>query len=203
MSDLATYLPSGSTVEQLKNSKVKVATKSNDALSMTDFLKLMVTQFQNQSIDNTMDTSDMLNQMVQMSVVQAITNITDATVMMYAGSLVNKEVTIGQYVDGKLEEIVGTVTGTGVSGGQQVVFVDGKSYYLSEIMAVGRLPKVEEADKNTGSTENPKEPDPVAPADPADETEENPADKPVDPVDEAQENQTGENPETPLVPPVE
>lgn len=203
MSDLATYLPSGSTVEQLKNSKVKVATKSNDALSMTDFLKLMVTQFQNQSIDNTMDTSDMLNQMVQMSVVQAITNITDATVMMYAGSLVNKEVTIGQYVDGKLEEIVGTVTGTGVSGGQQVVFVDGKSYYLSEIMAVGRLPEVQSADKNTGSTENPKEPDPVDPADPADETEENPADKPVDPVDEAQENQTEENPETPLVPPVE
>lgn len=117
--------------------------KSGSDLDMTDFLQLMVAQFQNQSMDNTASTTDMLNQLVQMSTVQAITNITDATVMMYAGSLVGKEVTVGEFNHGKLEEIVGTVTGTGVAGGQQVIFVDGKSYYLSDIMAVGRLPEIE------------------------------------------------------------
>ena len=96
----------------------------------------------------------MLNQLVQMSMIQAITNITDATVMMYAGSLVGKEVTIGQYNNGVLEEIVGVVTGTGVAGGQQVIFVDGKSYYLSDIMAVGRLPDVEEPDETPGGGED-------------------------------------------------
>lgn len=119
---------------------------SNSSLDMTDFLQLMVAQFQNQSIDDTASTTDMLNQLVQITVVQAITNITDATVMSYAGSLVGKEVTVGQYDDkGKLQEIVGTVTGTGSYGGQQVVYVDGKGYFLSEIMAVGRLPKPDPA----------------------------------------------------------
>ena len=35
-------------------------------LDMTSFLKLMVAELTNQSIDQTADTSDMLNQMVQM-----------------------------------------------------------------------------------------------------------------------------------------
>lgn len=159
MGDLSSYFAastanSGSRTTSVASSSA--STKDSTSLDMTDFLTLMVAQFQNQSIDNTADTSDMLNQLVQMSVVQAITNITDATVMMYAGSLVGKEVTVGKYGnDGTLEEVVGTVTGTGVLGGQQVIFVDGKSYYLNEIMAVGRLPEVEtpEGGEGTGDGE--------------------------------------------------
>ncbi len=129
----ATVIPNHSTSREGSNS-----------LDMTDFLTLMVAQFQNQSMDNTADTTDMLNQLVQMQVVEAITNITDATVTMYAGSLVGKEVTLGQFnSQGQLEELVGTVTGTGMSNGEQVIFVDGKSYKLSDIMAVGRLPEIE------------------------------------------------------------
>lgn len=140
--DLGGYFSANKVIDSKNGVKVK---KDNTSLDMTDFLTLMVAQFQNQSIDSTMDTSDMLNQFVQMTMIQALTNMTDASIMQYAGSLVGKEVTVGQYnSDGKLDEIVGTVTGTGVSGGEQVVFVDGKSYYLSDIMAIGRLPKVEE-----------------------------------------------------------
>jgi flagellar basal-body rod modification protein FlgD len=109
---------------------------------MTDFLQLMVAEFQNQSIDDTADTSDMLNQLVQMQMIQAITEITDAATTMYAGSLVGKEVTIGQYdSNGNLQGVVGTVTGTGSSNGSQVVFVNGESYSLSDILAIGRLPE--------------------------------------------------------------
>jgi flagellar basal-body rod modification protein FlgD len=127
---------------------------SSTSLDMTDFLQLMVAQFQNQTIDDTADTSDMLNQLVQMQMVEAITNITDATVMMYAGSLVGKEVTIGQYdSDGNLVEKVGTVEGTGQSNGQQVIFVDGESHYLSEIMAVGRLPDLGTSEVSASQTE--------------------------------------------------
>lgn len=148
--DIASLGATNASRAEEKGVKVK---KDNSALEMTDFLMLMVAQFQNQSIDQTADTSDMLNQMVQMQMITALTNMTDATVTMYAGSLVGKEVTIGQFNGEKLEEIVGTVTGTGVSGGEQVIFVNGKSYYLSDIMAVGRLPeKVEE-------TEKPEQPD--------------------------------------------
>ena len=150
MGDLSQYL----TVSSTAGSQVTRSTDKTN-LNMDDFLMLMVAQFQNQSIDETASTTDMLNQLVQMSMIQAITNITDATVMMYAGSLVGKEVTIGQYnSSGKLEEIVGMVTGTGLSGGQQVVFVNGKSYYLNEIMAVGRLPETEQpGDGEEGETD--------------------------------------------------
>ena len=44
-------------------------------LDFTDYLQLMVQQLQNQTMDNTTDTSDMLNQLVQMSVVQMMTTV--------------------------------------------------------------------------------------------------------------------------------
>ncbi|WP_312939025.1 flagellar hook capping FlgD N-terminal domain-containing protein [Oscillibacter sp.] len=118
------------------------SSKSNAmSLQMEGFLQLMIAQFQNQDPENTASTTDMLNQMVQMSMVQAITNITDAVTLNYSASLVGKEVTIGSYdSDGKMQELVGTVTGTGTYNGNPVVFVNGKSYSMSSIMAVGRLP---------------------------------------------------------------
>ena len=73
-------------------------------LDFSDFMQLMIVQLQNQTIDNATDTSDMLNQLVQMSVVQmlstvqtSIENLTDASTMSYAASLVGKTVTVGRY----------------------------------------------------------------------------------------------------------
>lgn len=121
--------------------------RAGESLNMTDFLTLMVAMFQNQDIDNAASTTDMMNQMVQMSVVEAITNISalinDSTVMTYAASLVGKEVTVGKFVGNELTEIRGVVTGTGTLGGQQVIFIGDDSYYLNDIMAVGRLPEKE------------------------------------------------------------
>lgn len=140
MGDISNYLSVGKT-------GAPVVTKSkndNMGLEMTDFLNLMVTQLTSQSMDQTADTSEMLNQMVQMQMITAITNLTDASIMSYAASLVGKEVTVGQYdAEGNLKQTIGQVTGTGTYGGEQVVFVGDKYYYMSEIMAVGRLPEVE------------------------------------------------------------
>lgn len=122
--------------------------KSSDSfgLDMTDFLKMMVAQFQNQDPENAADTSDMLNQMVQMSMIQAIADITDAVSLSYSASLVGKEVTVGTFdSEGKLQEVVGTVTGTGSYNGSPVIYVDGQMYSMSSIMAVGRLPSTEPA----------------------------------------------------------
>ncbi len=135
----------------------KVASNSTDKraggeMNMDDFLMLMVAQFQNQSIDSTADTTEMMNQMVQMSVIQAVTNlstlVTQSTSLSYAASLVGKQVTVGELVGSKMNEILGTVTGTGTLNGQQVVFLDDKEtpYLLSDIMAIGRLPEVSSKD---------------------------------------------------------
>lgn len=135
-------------------------TASNE-LDFTDMLQLMILQFQSQSIDNTADTSDMMNQLVQMSVMQAMTGMTtkmeelaQANVMSYSASLVGKEVTVGvKDKDGKLQEMVGLVTGTGTYDGQAVIFLGDKSYSLNSIMAVGRLP--EKVGETTGKEETP------------------------------------------------
>ena len=144
-------------------------------LSFTDMLSLMVAQFQNQTMDNQASTTDMMNQLVQMSNMQAMTEMTSnikelalANVMTYAASLVGKTVTVGVYNEKtkEMDEIVGTVQGTGTYDGQQVIYLDnGKGYFLSDIMAVGTLPPKEETpDPDENGDENTTTP-------PVDETE--------------------------------
>lgn len=124
--------------------------EANNTLSFQDMLMLLVTQLQNQTIDNTMDTSDMMNQIIQMTVMQALTdvktkvdNLTEANIMSYAASLVGQTVTVAIF-DNKgnlVGEREGVVTGTGTLNGQHVIFIGDDCYYLSQIMAVGTLPK--------------------------------------------------------------
>lgn len=142
------------------NKKVNIQKKgSNLDLDMTDFIQLMVTQLTNQGIDETVDTSDMLNQMIQMQMVETIATLTDASVMSYAASLVGQYVTVGKYdSEGHLQEYYGQVTGTGTMNGNQVVFIDNNEYYqMGEIMAVGKLPPKKEEDKteDAGNTQKP------------------------------------------------
>lgn len=151
MSDLAN-IQINSVLSSTSAKTTKNKSAGSTALDMTDFLTMMVAQFQNQDPENAASTTDMLNQMVQMSMIQAITNITDAATMIYSSSLVGKEVTVGQFdSDGKLQEIVGTVTGTGTYNGNPVVFVDGVSYNLSSILAVGRLPGTNDGSGESGT----------------------------------------------------
>lgn len=147
-------------------SVTREAGRDNTNLTFEDMLLLMVTQLQNQTIDNQADTNDMMNQLIQMTVMQALTemstqveDLANANVMSYAASLVGKEVTVG-IIDPKTgalaEEIVGTVTATGTYNGQQVIFMGDKYYPLSSIMAVGTLPD-EAVDGSTGTTPKPGE----------------------------------------------
>ena len=146
---------------QVANKNLNIQKKgSNLDLDMTDFIQLMITQLTNQGIDETVDTSDMLNQMIQMQMVETIATLTDASVMSYAASLVGKDVTVGKFdSEGNLQEIYGTVTGTGTMNGNQVIFVNDEYYQMSEILAVGKLPpKKEEGDDKVEDTERPKSP---------------------------------------------
>ena len=120
---------------------------SSNTLTMEDFYQLMVAQFQNQDPTNPSDTGDYLNQMIQMAVVEAIDTINTTTVTTYAASLVGKEVTVASY-DSKnnLTEICGVVTATGTYSGQQIIIIDGKSYALSQIMAIGKLDSAAEGE---------------------------------------------------------
>ena len=143
-------------------------------LNFEDFLQLMVQQLQNQTMDNTADTGEMLNQMVQMSTVQMLSSVQDsmealinASSLSYAASLVGKTVTVGKLDDeGNLQEVVGKVTGTGTYQGTFVIFLDdNEMYYLNDIMAVGTLPDLPEEPEEPTDPTDPT--DPTEPTDPA------------------------------------
>ncbi len=126
-------------------------------LDFEDFLMLMVTQLKNQTIDNSMDTSEMMNQMTQMSVMQALSDISkiveQSSSLNYAASLVGKTVTVGVRNGNEIKEVEGVVTGTGTLSGEQVIFIGDDCYYLNSVMAVGHLPEGEI--KPNGSTTKP------------------------------------------------
>lgn len=189
MGDLDSYYKNNAVTGTAANKKVNIQKKgSNTDLDMTDFIQLMITQLTNQGIDESVNTSDMLNQMIQMQMVETIATLTDASVMSYAASLVGQMVTVGKYdSEGNLQEIYGQVTGTGTMNGSQVVFIDNGEYYqMNEILAVGKLPpreenKVEDPEK-PGDTEKP------------DDTEKS------DEVEKPDETPEPEEPQTPAQP---
>ncbi len=121
---------------------LKTATTGDSTLDIDDFYQLMAAQLQNQDMTNPTDQTDFINQMTQMAVIQAIDTFSDISITSYAASLVGKDVTIAATnSDGSLNEVYGTVSATGLYGGEQIIFVNGTSYKLSQIMAIGKLPE--------------------------------------------------------------
>lgn len=170
------------TLEQLQaQQKAKEeASKSNSTLTFEDMLLLMVTQLQNQTIDNQADPNDMMNQIIQMTVMQALTEVstqvdqlTEANILNYSASLVGKGVTVGVWNEEteSIDEVYGIVTATGTYNGQQVLFIGDDYYPLSSIMAVGKLPEKkpdpvdpdEKPDEGTDKVDPDKDPDEVDP----------------------------------------
>ena len=140
--------------EDLNAQGINVVDSTKDlGIDFEGFLQLMVQQLQNQTMDSAADTGEMLNQLVQMSTVEMLTTVkesvetlVEASTLGYAASLVGKTVTVGcPDGNGGVTEVVGTVTGTGIYQGGSVLFVDGEMYGLSDVMAVGTLPKLPES----------------------------------------------------------
>ncbi len=135
---------------------------SSTELTMTDFYQLLAAQLKYQDADNPMDTSQMMAQMVQTQMITALTHMTTAisdlslvNTTSYAVSMVGKEVTIAEVDEnGKYtgKEIKGTVTGVGL-GTNPTVFVDGKSYAISQLMSIGETKKAETTQPDTETPE--------------------------------------------------
>ena len=183
--------------KRAEDSLRKPGTYSKTTLDSTDFLKLIAAQLQNQDMTNPMSNSEMMEQLSQMSSIQtmndlqtAITNMNDIAVTNYSASLVGKEVTVAvEDSNGKLQTIEGTVTGSGLYSGETVVFVDGKAYSLSQIMAIGKIPEdfVEDDDKVDGA-DKPDTDEKVDGTDTDNKTEE--TDKVEDKTDEVTDEKT-------------
>lgn len=129
---------SSTSAQQLLYNRSNVAATSED-LTMTDFYKLMAAEMQYQDPDNPMDTSQLMAQMVQTKMITALAQMTSISTTTYATSMLGNEVTVAEVDErgvGTGEYTKGKVTGV-VLGDNPIVYVDGKSYSLSQIMSVG------------------------------------------------------------------
>lgn len=150
----------------------KDAQPNNSSMSMDDFFKLLAAQLQYQDMTNPMSNSEMMNQLTQMSsmstmsnltttmetmsdtITEAMTSLSQISLSSYATNLLGKEVTVADLDDkGELAgHTIGVVEGVALTGGNPIIYVDGKSYSLSQLMSMGAVPQETEKDENQDSS---------------------------------------------------
>lgn len=153
-------LPSQDFLIQKEIQKKQESKKNSTELTINDFYKLMAAQLQYQDMNNPADTSEMMATMIQSQMIQAITNMSYTNTTSYAASLVGKQVTIAEVdMDGKYTgDKTGVISGV-VLGDNPLVIMDGKSYSLSQIVAVGEVPAKDDASNNDNNNDNEQKPD--------------------------------------------
>lgn len=105
-------------------------------LTASDFLKLFVTQMQNQDFNNPMDNSEMMNQITQLSNMQMMQEMASYSKTGYAMSLVGKNVIASRYTNGELDTETGIVSKVSLVDDAYVLYVNGKKYDMDEIMEI-------------------------------------------------------------------
>ncbi len=130
------------------------------ALEMEDFYKLLAAQLKYQDMDNPMDTSEMMAQMVQTQMIQTITQLNQMSYITYAASMIGKEVTVGLvdqngYATNEFKS--GVVEGVNITANPPTLFIDGKRYELNQLVSVGKLPLAEDKE-DPEKPDGPKEP---------------------------------------------
>lgn len=143
---------------------------SKNTLDVTSFIKLLAAQLSNQDMSNTMDNSEIMSQMTNMAMVQALTTMTQSlntsaavTTQTYAGSLIGQEVTVA-VTDPSTGAMTGVKYGKVVSvdftQGNPVVRLEGDdtTYSMSSVLGVGRINdttgSTDEAGENDSDVEN-------------------------------------------------
>jgi flagellar hook assembly protein FlgD len=114
----------------------KTDNSGSTKLTASDFLKLFVTQVQNQDFNSPMDNSAMMSQITQLSNMQMMQEMASYSKTSYAMSLVGKNVIASRYTNGKLDTETGTVSKVSLVDDAYVLYVNGKKYKLEEIMEI-------------------------------------------------------------------
>lgn len=144
------------------------AVSNNENMSMEDFWGLIAAQLRYQDMTNPVSNSEMMAQMTQMnsmstmeSLSKAVSNfaivtnnLAQVTLTEYSTSMLGKEVTVA-VTDEKgniIEKVTGIVEGIDLTGDQRV-YINGKEYKLSQIMAIGKVPDSDEEQGSDGDGE--------------------------------------------------
>ncbi|MFA7502700.1 MAG: flagellar hook capping FlgD N-terminal domain-containing protein [Anaerovoracaceae bacterium] len=134
-------------------SETTASKNSNGLLGMDDFFKLLVAQLSNQDMFNTVDDTQFISQMAQFSMVQALSEMSQASSTAYSMNLIGKEVIVAVPAeDGTLIAETGLVDSVILYGGSPEIIVNGERYKLSNIMEV-RTPNIIVPENRIGETD--------------------------------------------------
>lgn len=131
------------TVDGLNGAAAKNSTrkmKGQDSLTMDDFLRLIAIQLQNQDMSNPMDNSEMMNQLVQMATVEAMSSMTTQVSNSYATGLLGQQVDVLYPNGNEMQHDAGVVTGINMSTYPPTIYLDDKKdgYPMSTIAFIGQ-----------------------------------------------------------------
>ncbi|WP_206426639.1 flagellar hook capping FlgD N-terminal domain-containing protein [Clostridium sp. E02] len=153
------------------NDNTEISKKNSD-MSTESFFKLLASQLQNQDMSNPMDNSEMMTQMTQIAMMQAMDNFSTAmddfsqvNTINYGTSMMGKEVLVADMdKTGQLKKESGTVTRVDIFNGVPTLYLDDdteKGYPVSNIMSVfekGHKPSEDPDDP--GASDDPSKADP-------------------------------------------
>ena len=125
------------TTYNASTSSAKSADSENTTLSMDDFIKLLVAQLENQDMNNTTDTSELVAQMAQYSMVEAINSMSEQSKVASSFNLIGKGATVATTdANGNKTYAYGVVDGVTINSGEVDVVISGKSYSMDDVTEV-------------------------------------------------------------------
>jgi flagellar basal-body rod modification protein FlgD len=110
-----------------------ISSSSTNALTQNDFLKLLVSQMENQDPTNPQSDTEMASQMAQFTSLTQATAMSSSLAMMQANSLIGS--TVSLQVDSSTTAR-GMVTGVIMDSGTPEIQVNGSNYTLGQVLSV-------------------------------------------------------------------
>ena len=136
-------------------------TGSNAADLQSSFLTLLVAQLKNQDFMNPVDDTQYVTQLAQISTMQQMEEMSYNAKSTYVASLVGKYVAAAKFtVSGELKKTEGIVDKISLLDEKFVIYVNGESYNMDEIMEIKTEPANNPDDsgnKKPGEDKNPEE----------------------------------------------
>jgi flagellar basal-body rod modification protein FlgD len=108
---------------------------SKQAVSVDDFLTLMVTQLQNQDFMNPVDDTQFVTQLAQFATMQSMQEMSGFMKTNYVLSLIGQQVTAARFtVSGAVEKETGPISKISLVDNEFAIYVNDKKFTLEQIM---------------------------------------------------------------------
>jgi Flagellar hook capping protein len=125
---------SGTSQSTASSDSTTTTRKANDSLGKDEFLKLLITQYQNQDPTNPVDDKETIAQLAQFSSLEQMQNMNSTMQMAHATSLIGMKVTWKD--DSSADEQSGVVTSVRLVNNEPKLVIGSTSIELSKVTGV-------------------------------------------------------------------